>query len=200
MKRKFAIFPVLLLLVLLFGAAFLYLFPLKTRFHGTPIDPPKPMGDFTLSSGNGPVSLRDFRGKYIILSFGYTSCPDICPTTLAYFRQALDNLGKDANQVQVIFVSVDWKRDTPEKTSAYMNHFGPEFIGLGGSQEQIDAVTKEFDIFYLLGIPDSVSNFYTVDHTATVQILDREGNLVLTWPFGFTPSDYSDDLKMLLKN
>ncbi len=196
MKRNSA----LLILLLLIGVAAIYLFFANTRFHGTPITPPKPMDDFTLFSANGPVLLSDFRGKFVILSFGYTSCPDVCPLTLAHYREALNELGKDADQVQVLFVSVDWKRDTPERTSAYVNNFGAGFIGLGGSQNQIDAVTKEFDIYYKLGDPDPLSDFYSVDHSATVLILDRQGNLVLTWPYGFTSSDYLDDLKRLLEN
>jgi protein SCO1/2 len=167
--------------------------------HGSIIDPPKKMPDFTLQSVNGPVSLSDFRGKIVILYFGYTSCPDVCPLTLANIRNALQNLGSAAGDVQVVFVSVDWKRDTPEKVGGYASNFGQNVTGLTGSQAEIDAVTKDFGIFYKINDPESGSTFYTVDHTSTTLVLDRQGRLILTWPYGLTPDQLVDDLKVVVR-
>jgi len=187
-----------LLLVLLLAGIAVFQFSLPIRFHGSVIEPPKQMPEFTLQAVRGPVSLSDLRGKIIALYFGYTACPDVCPTTLADLRQALSDLGSEADQVQVVMVSVDWKRDTPESLASYLSAFHPDFLGLIGSQAQIDQVTKEYGIFYKLNEPDA-KGYYSVDHTATVQVLDREGRLVLTWPYGQTPADLREDLKALIR-
>ena len=183
--------------VIAVGAA-VFLFARPTGLNGTAIDPPQPMPDFTLESAQGPVSLNDFRGKLVVLYFGYTSCPDACPLTLSYLRQAMNNLGSRAKDVQVIFVSVDWKRDTPEKLATYTGAFNPDFIGLTGDQAQIDQVTQDFGIFYLLYPPDE-NGFYTVDHTASTLVLDRQGRQVLNWSNGTQPNQIASDLKKLVK-
>lgn len=187
---------VLLLSLLVFGLGF-YLFSRPPKLNGSVIEPPKSMPVFTLQSAQGPVTLSSFQGKLVVLSFGYTSCPDICPLTLANLRQGMDRLGDKAGNVQVIFISVDWNRDTPEKLSGYASAFRPDFIGLTGTQAQIDKVTKDFGIFYLLNVPDN-NGFYSVDHTSTVLVLDRQGRLVLTWPNGTQPDEISADLGVLL--
>jgi protein SCO1/2 len=191
------VFFALIVLLLLAGIA-IYQFSLPPQIHGSIIEPPKPMPDFTLHSARGPVSLSDFRGKLVVLYFGFTSCPDVCPTTLASLRQALNDLGQPADQVQVVFVSVDWKRDTPENLASYLSAFHPDFLGLTGSEAQVAAVAKDFGIYYKLNEPDA-KGYYSVDHTATVQILDRQGNLVMTWPYGQSPADLLDDLKVLVR-
>ncbi|HEY3310551.1 MAG TPA: SCO family protein [Anaerolineales bacterium] len=166
---------------------------------GAVIEPPKPMPNFTLQSAAGPVSLEHFRGKLVVLFFGYTNCGDVCPLTLANLRQAMTLLDKQqAGQVQVLFVSVDWKRDTPAKLADYAHAFNPGFIGLTGSQAQIDSVTRDYGIFYQLNAPDA-KGFYTVDHTSSSLILNRQGELVVTWPYGMQPSELASDLKILLR-
>ena len=167
--------------------------------NGSIIDPPKAMPDFTLHSGSGPVSLSDFRGKTVVLYFGYTSCPDVCPTTLSNISKALLGIGDAADGVQVLFVSVDWKRDTPEKVTSYASAFGDKVIGLAGSQEEIDSVTNDFGIYYKIIAPEGDSTFFTVDHTATVLVLDSDGKLILTWPYGLTPDQLMDDLKVVVR-
>jgi protein SCO1/2 len=167
-------------------------------YSGTIYNPPVPRPDFTLQSVDGPVSLGDFRGKIVVIYFGYTFCPDVCPLTMGALRQATDKLGSKATDVQVIFISVDWKRDTPEVMANYVAHFNSDFVGLSGTQEQIDQVTKDFGIYYLLNLPDEEGK-YSVDHTTSTQVLDREGNLILVWPYDTTPADMTSDLKALLK-
>jgi protein SCO1/2 len=187
-----------LLVLLLLAGIVLYQYSLPPQIHGSIIEPPKPMPDFTLQAARGPVTLSSLRGKVVVLYFGYTACPDVCPTTLANLRQALADLGSQADQVQVVMVSVDWKRDTPESLASYLSAFRPDFLGLTGSQAQIDAVTRDFGIFYKLNEPDA-KGYYSVDHTATVQVLDRQGQLLLTWPYGLTAADFLDDLKVILR-
>jgi protein SCO1/2 len=176
-----------------------YVFWLPQKIHGEVIEPPKLMPDFTLQSAQGPVSLSSFRGQLVVLYFGYTSCPDLCPTTLAVLRQAVEALGDQAQAVQVIFISVDWKKDTPEALSQYVAHFNPDFLGLTGSEAQIDSVTKDFGIFYLLNVPGE-NGFYSVDHTASLQVLDRQGRLAVIWPYGTQSSEITSDMRVLLKN
>lgn len=196
MKRPFLIVAALVLLLVVGIGVFQLTLPPVLR--GTVIEPPKPMPNFTLQSVNGPVSLSDFRGKIVVLYFGYTSCPDVCPTTLANLRRALNDLDKKADDVRVIFVAVDWQKDTPERVASYLGAFHPDFVGLSGAQAQIDAVTKDFGIFYQINPPDE-NGYYTVDHTATTLVLDREGRLMLTWPYGLTADEFLEDLQVLVK-
>ena len=197
MKRPFLLFAALTLLLLIGIGIFQLMQPPALR--GTVIEPPKPMPNFTLQSVDGPVSLSDFRGKIVVLYFGYTSCPDVCPTTLANLRRALNDLGEKAEEVQLVFVAVDWQKDTPERVASYLSAFHPSFVGLSGAQEQIDAVTKDFGIFYQINPPDE-SGYYTVDHTATTLVLDREGGLILTWRYGMTADEFLEDLKVLVRS
>jgi protein SCO1/2 len=196
MNRQAILFGALVLLFL--AALFVYQSLLPPQMNGSAIEPPVSMGDFNLQSGSGPVTLSQFRGRYVVLYFGYTSCPDICPTTLATLREALSRLGERASDFQVIFVSVDPGRDSPEYASVYASRFDPAFLGITGTPEQIDAVTHQFGIFYKLNPPDD-GGFYTVDHTASTLVLDREGNLVLTWPYGLQPNQIEDDMRALLR-
>ena len=196
MNRQSILFGSLALLFI--GVLFLYQTLLPPQMNGSAIDPPAPVGDFALQSGSGPVTLSQFQGRYVILYFGYTSCPDVCPTTLAALREALSRLDDKAGQFQVIFVSVDPQRDTPEYASVYAARFNPTFLGLSGSEAQIDAVAAQFGIFYKINPPDD-GGFYTVDHTASVLVLDRDGNLILTWPYGLQPDQIEDDLRALLR-
>jgi protein SCO1/2 len=168
-------------------------------YYGSLIEPPKAMPEFTLESVNGPVSSESFRGKYVLLYFGYTSCPDICPVTLANLKAALSRLdAREAGRFQVVFVSVDYKRDPPEASAAFARKFDSGFVGLSGTQAQIDQATKEYGIYYKLNAPDPGTGFYSVDHTATVLVLDPNGALILTWPFGMQPDQVASDLVALV--
>jgi protein SCO1 len=191
------------LAALMIGIA-VYQANLPPALNGGVIEPPKPMPDFTLQSASGPVSLSDFRGKLVVVFFGFTNCTDVCPLTLAAFRQAFTELGDQAMDVQVLFISVDHRRDTPEVVHGYTSNFHPDFIGLAGSKQQIDQVTRDFGVYYELGEPlegddDHAHGAYNVEHTTTVQVLDRQGNLVLTWSYGMPPDKLASDLKVLLR-
>jgi len=195
MKNR-RVFFVAAAVIVLFAIAAFYEYTKPPTYYGALIDPPKAMPDFTLQSAQGPVKLSDFHDKFVALYFGYTSCPDICPTTLAGLKTAISQLdNKEAGKLQVIFVSVDYKRDTPEKVDGYAKLFHPDFIGLTGTQEQIDQVTQNFGIYYKLDPPDPSSGSYVVEHTAIVLLIDPQGKLVITWPYGQAASDITSDLK-----
>ena len=167
-------------------------------FHGTVIQSPETSYDFTLTGGSGDVSLSDFRGKLVLIYFGYTFCPDICPATLGNVNQALKQIGSKVEDIQLIMVSLDPQRDTPEKLEQYVAHFNPTFIGITGTQEQVDTVTSLYGIFYEKK-EGSEATSYLIDHTATLMVIDREGYLKLVFPFGVTADEIADDLKYMLR-
>ena len=167
-------------------------------FHGTVIQSPELSYDFKLSGAKGDVSLSDFRGKLVLVYFGYTFCPDICPATLGNVNQALKKLGDQADDVQLIMISLDPERDTPERLAQYVAQFRPSFIGITGTKEQIDMVTSLYGIFYEKK-QGSDATKYLIDHTATLMVIDREGYLKLVFPFGVTPDEIADDLKYMLR-
>jgi protein SCO1/2 len=180
------------LLVVLTGCA-------PYQYHGMLIDSPTTAPDVTLPSSTGqPVSLSDFRDKLVLLYFGYTFCPDVCPTTLTAVNKALEAMGDKADDVQVVMVSVDPERDTPEVLANYLSNFNPNFIGLSGTPDEIASAATPFGVFYEKH-EGSAATGYLVDHTASVMVLDREGRLRLVIPFETPPEDIAADLKQLLK-
>jgi len=143
-------------------------------------------------------TLADFQGKLVVLTFGFTHCPDVCPTTLADVAQALTSLGRDAERVQVLFMTVDPERDTPARLAKYVPAFDPRFLGLYGDAEATQRVAKEFKIFYDKregSSPDS----YSVDHSAQVYVLDAKGRLRLLVKHERIGADLADDLRTLLR-
>ena len=194
MKIRVFLVGIATILVLIAGIYFLR----PHTFHGTVIQSPDPSFNFTLKSADGDVSISDFRGKLVLLYFGYTFCPDICPGTLANVAQALREMGAKADDVQLIMVSLDPERDTPEKLKEYMGHFYPSFVGVTGSKEQLDEITSLYGVFYQKK-EGSVATGYLIDHTATLMVLDREGYLKLVFPFGVTSEEIADDLKYMLR-
>ena len=167
--------------------------------HGFAMQPPRPAADFTLTAHTGErVSLRDFRGKLVLLYFGYTFCPGICPTTLANVAQVLDQLGARANQVQLLMISVDPERDTADKLAAYVTHFHPSFIGLTGSVTDVVAVAPLFGIYFeKQESTDGTS--YWVDHSATLMVVDPQGMMRFIIPFGTAVQDMAADVASLLR-
>lgn len=169
-------------------------------FHGMELQSPEPAVDFTLMGHNGqPVSLSDYQGQIVLLYFGYTTCPDVCPATLAELRQARASLGKNADTVQVLMVTVDPERDTEVLLADFMPHFDPSFIGLTGRPEQIAEVATYYGIYYARHEGDTALG-YLVDHTATVMLIDRQGYLRLVYPFGTPADDIAADLRYLVSH
>ena len=194
MKQIKSMLPILLVVT---GLA-VYFIQRPHAFYGTPIDPPYPAQNFTLASAAGPVSFVDFRGKLVVVYFGYTFCPDVCPATLAKLTEVLKKLSAQAADVQILMVSLDPERDTPERLEEYLAHFDPSFIGITGTRDQLDLITAANDIFYEKK-PGSSPDNYSIDHTTSLLVFDRELNLVLLIPFESTPDQVADDLKYLLK-
>jgi len=144
-----------------------------------------------------PRTLADFKGKVSVVFFGYTQCPDVCPTTLAEIAEVKRALGADGERVQAVFVTVDPERDTSEVLRAYMANFGPGFIALRGSDEQTAAATREFKVFYMK-VPGRTEGSYTVDHTAGSYVVDAKGRLRLFARYGMPADALAADLKQLL--
>nr|WP_283949904.1 SCO family protein [Limobrevibacterium gyesilva] len=141
--------------------------------------PPDIGGPFTLVDGSGKqVTDREFRGKYLLVYFGYTYCPDVCPTTLAEVSAALDKLGSKAAQVQPLFITVDPKRDTPEVMKRYTDAFDSRIIGLTGTPEEIAVVAKEYRVYYAADRPGDGRDDYTVDHSSILYLMGRDGEFM----------------------
>jgi protein SCO1/2 len=154
--------------------------------------------DFALTDHTGaPRSLADYRGNVVAVFFGFTQCPDVCPTTLADFAQIKSRLGKDGDQLQVLFVTVDPERDTAQVLARYVPAFDPSFVGLFGTPEQIAQVAKEFKVFYQK-VPGATATSYTVDHTAGSYVFDKEGRVRLFLRHGAGPDPIVADLRRLL--
>ena len=187
----------IVILVLLIAALAIYEYTKPAVLYGSVISPPKAMPEFTLNSTNGPAHLSDYRGKVTVVFFGFTNCKDICPATLAKMEEVFTKLGDKSRDVRLVFISVDYKRDTPQTAAAFATKFKPEFIGLSGSQAQIDQVTQDYGINYKLDPPDANGD-YEVEHTASVMVLDRQGRLELVWSTDQQPDEIASDLSVML--
>lgn len=151
-----------------------------------------------LQASNGrTVRLSDFDGKVVVLYFGYTFCPDVCPTTLSKLADAMDILGDKADEVQVIMVSVDPARDTPESLAEYVEYFHPDFIGVTGEPTIVDRVATVYGVYYEKE-EGSAATGYLVNHTATVMVIDKEGYLKLVLPFEGTADQIAADIEYFL--
>lgn len=170
----------------------------KPSFHGIDITGADYAKELNLRDVDGRMrSLADFRGKVTVIFFGFTQCPDVCPTTLAELAQARKLLGADGARVQGVFVSVDPARDTPEVLKAYVASFGDDFVALRGSDDEIKAAAKQFKIFYNK-VPGKTEGSYTIDHTAGSYVLDAQGRVRLFTRYGVGPEKLAADLKILL--
>ena len=156
--------------------------------------------EFHLTDQNGqPVTAADYRHDIVLLYFGYTHCPDQCPTTLAMLGNALQALGPRASQVRVLFVSVDPRRDTAAVLKRYVGNFGPEFVGLRGSQTELTTLSKRYRISYHYEAPDKYGD-YEVDHSSAVFVFGRHGHARLLGQSDNTEQQYTSDLRRLLAN
>lgn len=155
-------------------------------------------GDFSLNSATGPVNLKQFRGKVIVLYFGYTSCPDACPTTLSALGAAMRSLTPaDAAKVQPIFITLDPARDNAEHMRDYSRFFYPSLLGLTGSDERVAAVAKQYGVLYAKQKVDSSAN-YVVDHSSLLYVIGADGKLVSSVPYGSSPQAIKTALRAAL--
>jgi protein SCO1/2 len=173
--------------------------PTATPLPGTLLDPPKEVSDFALTSdANQPFHLSDLRGKVAVLFFGYTHCPDVCPTTMADFKRVKANLGDDAARVAFVFISVDGARDTPDRLATYVHAFDPDFIGLMGDDATIRAIAQDYGVFFQRVNYDNPDN-YLVDHTATSFAVGPEGQLRAVFAYQSDPAGMAQRIRSLLK-
>lgn len=177
-----------------------FIFSNSSAFRGTSYGEPYPAAPpIELTKSNGETfRLGDQKGKIVLLFFGYTSCPDVCPTTLAEMKLVMDDLGDKAEQVQVVLVSVDPKRDTPEKIQTYTEHFNKRFIGLSGATDDLESIWKDYGVFREEAASVSAAG-YSVDHTARLYLIDAQGNLRLSYGFQTPVEDIAHDIELLLK-
>lgn len=156
--------------------------------------------DFALTGHDGKKrTLADFRGKVVLVFFGYTHCPDVCPTTLAEMKLVLGSLGEDARRIQVLFVTLDPARDTQEVLAKYVPSFDPGFLGLWADEKTTAELAKEFKVFYQK-VPSTTPGNYTIDHTAGSYVFDTQGRLRLFVRHGGEPEKLAADLRQLLKS
>lgn len=171
----------------------------SASFRGSAVAEPAIVPDFVLIDENGePFQLSDQRGNVVLLFFGYTSCPDVCPTTLANWRKVHESLGEDADRVRFVFVTVDPERDSAERLGLHVNAFNPDFIGLTGTPEALEAVYDIFDVFYEIDASSASALGYLVNHTATTFVLDTEGVWRLRETYGTPYEDIAHDIRQLL--
>jgi protein SCO1/2 len=153
---------------------------------------------FALTDHNGkPRTLADFKGKVVVVFFGYTQCPDVCPTTLSELAGIKKALGSDAERLQVIFITLDPQRDTPELMAGFVPAFDSSFLGLWGEQALIDKVAKDFKVF-AQKVPSKDSKSYTIDHTAGSYVFDDQGHIRLFVRHGQGVDGLQKDLQRLL--
>jgi protein SCO1 len=184
---------------LVLGLAAVMIFALTRPYHfrGSLIDPPFPAPDFTLPSQKGDFTLSSQRGSLVLIFFGYTNCPDVCPATLSEMKEISQRLGKDAGRVKFVFITVDPGRDSVERTGQYVSNFSPDFYGLSGSEAQLDPVWKAYGVYRSLG--DTSQSNYPVEHSAQQYLIDSSGNLRLTYSFGTPVDDILSDARYLIK-
>lgn len=214
-KNSPALVLVILLVVAIVGVLFFLLFQRITQptptelvaivldgqtFDGSKaIDPPRPIADFTLTNQQGQAfGLADLRGKYALISFGFTHCPDVCPLTLNEFKQIRQELGDLSENIHFVFISVDGQRDTPQALASYFRVRGIDtFIGLSGTAQALAPVVADFGVFYELGTPDESGN-YNVDHTAGSFLLDPQGRWTMRYAYGTPREVIVEDLRAFL--
>lgn len=172
--------------------------PQTTSFIGTDITGAGFGKPLTLTDHTGKLrSMADFKDKVVVLFFGYTHCPDVCPTTMSDLKQTMRLLGSDADQVQVLFVTVDPERDTQEVLAQFVPSFDKRFIGLTGSLQEISENMGSYKIFASKVMGEGRSN-YTVDHSAGLYVFDKQGAARIYMNYGQKPADIAHDIKQLL--
>ena len=155
--------------------------------------------DFALPDTEGRMrSVKDFAGKAVVVFFGYTQCPDVCPTTMSEIAEAKKLLGPDGKRVEGVFITIDPERDQPQMLKAYVDNFGPDMVALRGSLPQTEQVAKDFKVFYRKAAGSTPAN-YSMEHSAASYVFDPSGKLRLYVRYGGGAQALADDLKLLLQ-
>jgi protein SCO1/2 len=172
--------------------------PQKAAFNGVDITGADYAKRLSLADPDGKVrTLEEFKGKVVVVFFGFTQCPDVCPTTMAELAEVKRALGPDGDKVQGVFVSVDPERDTPALLKAYVTNFDPSFVALRGTPDETKATAREFKVFYSK-VPGKTEGSYTVDHTAGSYLFDPQGRVRLFTRYGAGAQPLASDIKALL--
>lgn len=191
MNRKFLVAAMAILLVIV-AAALVYAYQSSTNppFHGSLISPPQAAADFSLTSQDQEtVKLSDFMGKYVLLFFGFTNCPDECPLTMGFLKQMYDKLGDQADKVQVVLITTDPDNDTPQALGDYLSHFDPSFIGLTASQAELQPVWSSYGVTVMDG---------GETHSSFIYLIDPQGKLIATYPLLENADGITVDMEHLL--
>ena len=199
-KRLFKVLIGMLVLIILLWGVILYVYldqNTKSDYYGMLYEREAPA--FTLTDQDGSkVSLSNFKDKIVLIFFGYTHCPDICPMTMSVMNNVVDQLGDQADQVQVVFVTIDPQRDTQEKLKSYVPYYNENFIGLTGTPEEIDKVADDYNIFYSKEEVESSSE-YLMGHNSSVFLITPDGDLFLKYPQNrMDPVSIAGDIKRIL--
>jgi protein SCO1/2 len=169
-------------------------------YQGSLIDPPAKAADIQLTDQYGnPFRLSDQKRKVVMIFFGYTNCTDVCPTTLSHFKQIRAQLGSQAQDVEFLFITVDPARDTVQRMKDYLANYDPAFIGLTGTQAELESVWKNYGVY--VSIPDNASasgTGYEVNHTTRIYAIDKQGNWRLTYPYEMNVNALLDDIRHLI--
>ncbi len=191
MRRNWLLLPVLILLL---AACQPY------QFKGTEYPEGIQAEDFTLTTTEGrPFRLSEQRGEIVLMFFGYTSCPDVCPTTLAEAKRIMEGLDDDAANVRFLFITVDPERDTPQHLGQYVSNFHPDIIGLTGTTEELQTVFSAYGIYAAKAPLENSAAGYSMDHTARVFLVDGDGRLRLSYAFGTPDKEILQDIQYLLR-
>jgi protein SCO1 len=167
-------------------------------YQGSLIDPPLQAPDFQINDQNGNAfRLSQQEGKVVLLFFGYTHCPDVCPLTLYDYKRIREALGERSNDVRFVFITVDPERDTPETLKIYLRNFDQEIVGLSEDRSMMENVWNDYDVSQIIREVDGAAG-YMVDHTARVYVIDKSGFLRMTYPFGYDVEKIVEDITHLL--
>lgn len=175
-----------------------YTFTREPSVSFTRFSPPKTVSEQKFFTTQGELSTADFAGELTIIYIGYTNCPDYCPTTLADLKSVFKELGQLADQVNVVFITVDPNRDSIEKLNAYMSAFDSRFIGAQMDPQVLPLFTRELGLAYSLGEPNE-NGYYQVDHSTNLMLLDQNTDLIGFWRYATPPGDIASDIKTLLR-
>ncbi len=169
-------------------------------FRGQPLQPPRPAPDFVLVDPDGhPFRLSDQRGRVVLLFFGYTTCPDVCPTALARFRQVREALGAEAAHVRFVFITVDPERDTPARLKRYVETFSPDFIALTGDRAALARVWEDYGVYVERQEAEGSAVGYLITHSSWTYLVDPDGDLRLIYPHGIAAQGMAMDIRYLLR-
>lgn len=197
MQRKI----ILVVVGILAAAMLVWAFAFNEAYavHGSEITSELPAPEIALTRADGTAfDLEAYRGRIVLVFFGYTSCPDYCPSTMADMKRLKAELGDRADLVDVLLITVDPKRDTPERIQAYVNGFDESFIGLSGSEAELEPVWQGYGVYR--EITDSHhDSSYSVDHSTRIYLIDKSNHLRVTYTFGTAVQDLADDVRYLLR-